>query len=162
MKTLYLLRHAKSSWSDASLSDFERPLNERGQKAAPLIGELMRERVLKFDVVLCSPAVRARETARLALEAAEIDAEVHFEPRIYEASVGELVEIVSEIDESVGAALLVGHNNALENLLAHLTGDARHMATATLARISLPLERWSEVHGARGTLDWFVRAKDLA
>lgn len=164
MKTLYLLRHAKSSWSDASLADFERPLNKRGLKEAPVVGRLMRERGVTLDLVLCSPAARARETARLALEAAGLETEVRLDARIYEASMKDLLTIIAEIDDGIENLLLVGHNYSLENLLGHLTGDAHRMPTAALARFSIAADKWSEIDegfGAR-TLDWLIRAKDFA
>ena len=74
MKTLFILRHAKSSWDNSALTDFERPLNERGRRDAPRMGRLMRERALRPDVILCSPAERTRQTAALARLALDIDA----------------------------------------------------------------------------------------
>ncbi|HVS20274.1 MAG TPA: histidine phosphatase family protein, partial [Pyrinomonadaceae bacterium] len=85
MKTLVLLRHAKSSWKDGSVKDFDRPLNQRGLKTAPLVGRLMRKRKLKPDLVLSSPAERARQTARLVIEAARLNVELRHDERIYEA-----------------------------------------------------------------------------
>ncbi|HKR02167.1 MAG TPA: histidine phosphatase family protein, partial [Pyrinomonadaceae bacterium] len=87
MKKLLLLRHAKSSWDDASLPDFERPLNERGRRAAPLMGEFMRRQKIRPDLVICSPARRTRETIARVLEAAGMTTEVRYDERIYEASV---------------------------------------------------------------------------
>lgn len=162
MKTLYLLRHAKSSWSDASLADFERPLNARGLKEAPVIGELMRARGVVLDLVLCSPATRARQTARLALEAAGIDSEVRFDARIYEASMKGLLDIIAEIDDGIERVLLVGHNYALEHLVVHFTGEPLSMPTAAFARFSVPFGKWSEINDGRLPLDWLVRAKDHA
>ncbi|MGH9902343.1 MAG: SixA phosphatase family protein [Pyrinomonadaceae bacterium] len=162
MKKLFLLRHAKSSWDDPGLADFDRPLNERGLKAAPRMGRLMRERKVKPDLVLCSPAERARQTAALALEAAGLKPELRYDERIYEATVGQLLEVVSGVGDEIEAALLVGHNYAIENLLAHLTDEAQHMPTAALACVSLPLEKWGEIHGAKGRLEWFVKPRELA
>lgn len=162
MKTLLLLRHAKSSWDDTSLSDFDRPLNERGKKAAPLVGEYLKTKAIKPGLVLCSPAVRARQTAELALEAAGIETEVRFDERIYDASVGQLMKIVSEIEDAAEVVMLVGHNYGIEQLLERLTGEARQMKTATLACVNLPVESWSEVGETRGSLELYVRPKDLA
>ena len=163
MKTLLLLRHAKSSWDDASLPDFERPLNKRGLRAAPRIGQFMRERQLRPDLVLCSPAQRARDTARLALEAGEIETPLRYEARIYEADVPTLLEIIRGIEEEHSEVMLVGHNPGLEELLAYLTGENHHMTTATLARIILDCEKWTDA-GERtsGRLELFVKARELA
>ena len=92
MKTLLLLRHAKSSWADPGQPDFERPLNERGRQTAPVIGRFLVQRMLKPDTVVCSPAERARETAALVLAAAELSPAVRYDARIYEASAPRLLE----------------------------------------------------------------------
>jgi phosphohistidine phosphatase len=162
MKTLYLLRHAKSSWDDASMADFDRPLNKRGLKDAPRVGELMRERGATLDLVLCSPAVRTRETARLALAAAGLTPEVRFEKRLYEASTEDLMKIISEIDESIERVMLVGHNSGMENLLSYLTKDDHHMPTSALARFTLHDWKWRDIYEGGLSLDWLIRPKDFA
>jgi phosphohistidine phosphatase len=144
MKTLYVLRHAKSDWNDASLTDFERPLNERGLNAARKMGCFLRQREIVPDLIISSPARRARETAQIVKEAAEIAAEIHFEPRIYEANVGELIEIVSQVENDCEKLLIVGHNPGFEQLVEILSGELQPMPTAALAEIELPIENWSE------------------
>jgi phosphohistidine phosphatase len=161
MKRLLLLRHAKSSWGDPALADFERPLNERGLRAAPLVGRFMREQKLRPDLVLSSPAERARETARLVAEAAGLAAPLRFDERIYEATAARLLEVVSQAEEGAQELLLVGHNPGLEDLLALLTGEARRMPTAALARILLNVEKWSKVREGSGRLEWHVKPKEL-
>ncbi|MGZ8842264.1 MAG: SixA phosphatase family protein [Pyrinomonadaceae bacterium] len=161
MKTLYLLRHAKSSWDDPNLSDFDRPLNKRGLTTAPKMGVLMRKRKLQPDLILSSPAARAKETTRLVSEAAGLKTEVRYEQGIYEASVDRLLKIVSQIDESVNSAMLVGHNPGFEELLAALTSESQRMSTAALACIELDVPGWSDVAAGRGKLEWFVKPKDL-
>jgi len=162
MKKLLLLRHAKSSWEDASLPDFERPLNERGLRAAPLIGEYIARHKLRPDLVLCSPAKRTRETTVLVLKAAGIEPELRYDERIYEASVTNLLEIISQLEEDKTEVMLVGHNPGFENLLERLTGQSVRMPTAALARIALDAERWSEAATGGGQLELFVKAKELA
>ncbi len=162
MKKLLLLRHAKSSWEDTSLPDFERPLNERGLRAAPLIGKFMREQKIRPDLVICSPAKRTRETIALVLEAAGIEPDVRYDERIYEASVASLLEIISQIEDDPQEVLLVGHNPGFENLLERLTGESIRMPTAALARIALNAEKWSEAALSGGQLESFVTAKELA
>lgn len=162
MKTLYLLRHAKSSWKDPSLQDFDRPLNGHGREAAPLVGQLIRQRRLGIDLVLCSPAARARQTAALVKDAAGLSAELLFDERIYEADVARLLEVVTQAAESAAALLLVGHNPGMEELLTFLTGEERRMPTAALACVSLDLEKWNKVRERAGHFEWLVRAKELA
>ena len=161
MKTLYLLRHAKSSWDEPGLPDFDRPLNKRGEKAAPLMGKVMRERKVRPDVVLCSPAKRTKQTAKLALKAAKSDLDVVFDERLYLASENQLRKVLSELDDLVEAVLLVGHNPDLEDLLEYLTGDCEGMVTGTLASLTLNIKHWSDSLEGNGKLDWLVKPKDL-
>jgi phosphohistidine phosphatase len=161
MKKLLLLRHAKSSWADASLPDFERPLNERGMRAAPLIGKFMRAEKIRPDMVICSPAKRARETIALVLEAAAIETELRYDERIYEATVARLFEVISQIEDK-REVLLVGHNPGFENLLESLTGQTERMPTAALARIALNSDNWDEAAAKGGHLECLVKAKELA
>ena len=144
MKTLYVLRHAKSDWNDVSLTDFERPLNERGVHAARKMGAFMQQRGIVPDLIISSPARRARETAQIVTDAVGIAAEIHFEPRIYEASVGDLMEIVSQAENDCETLLIVGHNPGFEQIVEILSGELQAMPTAALAEIELPIENWSE------------------
>ncbi|HEY0384629.1 MAG TPA: histidine phosphatase family protein [Pyrinomonadaceae bacterium] len=162
MKTLFLLRHAKSSWQNESLPDFERPLNERGRSAAPLIGKFMRQHKLRPDLILCSPAERARQTIALVSAAAAFKAELRYDERIYAASAARLFAVVSQIDESAGSVLLVGHNPGLEELLEALTGEVRHLPTAALAHMTLNVERWAGACEQTGELVRLVKPKELA
>jgi phosphohistidine phosphatase len=161
MKTLLLLRHAKSSWKDTSVRDFDRPLNQRGLKAAPAIGRLMRKRKLQPELVLSSPAERARQTTQLVLEAAGLKTEVRYDERIYEASAARLFEIVSQLDDEAEVVMMVGHNPGFEELLEALTGTGRSLSTAALACIELDIERWSKVRAGENQLAWLVRPKEL-
>ena len=162
MKTLYLLRHAKSSWKDAHLQDFDRPLNGRGREAAPLVGRFLRKRKLRVDLILSSPAARARQTATLVRESAGLSAELLFDERIYEADSARLLEVVTRAGETADALMLVGHNPGMEELLRLLTGEERQMRTATLACVALEVEKWSKVQEGAGRLEWLVRPKELA
>lgn len=162
MKTLYLMRHAKSSWKDSTLQDFDRPLNGRGREAAPLVGRLVRKRKLRVDLILSSPAARARQTAALVKESAGLDAELLYDERIYEADAARLVEVVAQAGESAEALLLVGHNPGMEELLTLLTGESRSMQTATLACISLDVEKWGKAREHSGRLEWLVRPEELS
>ena len=161
MKTLYLLRHAKSSWDDAKLADFDRPLNERGRTAAAFMGALMRSRGYVPDVILSSTAVRALQTTAIVSDAAKFEGKSLLEPQIYEASTGRLIQIVSEIADQYRSALLIGHNPGFESLAAWLTGSFESMPTAALAVITLKIERWSELDGSCGKLVEIVRPKEL-
>jgi phosphohistidine phosphatase len=161
MKTLLLLRHAKSSWKDDAVKDFDRPLNQRGLKAAPSVGRLMRKRKLEPDLVLSSPAERARQTTQLVLESAGLKTELRYDERIYEATGMRLFEIVAQIEDDANIAMLVGHNPGLEELIATLTGEAQDLPTAALACIELEIDKWSKLRVAAGRLEWLVKSKKL-
>ena len=161
MKTLLLLRHAKSSWKDNEARDFDRPLNQRGLKAAPAIGRLIRKRKLQPDLVVSSPAERARQTTQLVIEAAGLKTELRYDERIYEASVARLLGVVSELDDEAGMVILVGHNPGFAELLEVLTGEAHNMPTAALACLELNIEKWNKVRASAGRLEWLVKAKEL-
>ncbi len=161
MKDLLLLRHAKSSWDDKSLDDYDRPLNGRGERAAPQIGMIMRERQVVPDIVLCSPAKRTRQTARLALGAAQGDAEIIFDDRIYLAAGFTLMEVLSQLSRQCQVALLIGHNPGLEDLLESLTGSSYQMPTAALAFVRLEVKSWNNLCLGSGELLWLVKPKDI-
>jgi phosphohistidine phosphatase len=160
MKTLYILRHAKSNWDDPDLADFDRPLNHRGNSAAPFMGELMERRGLVPDVIFSSTAVRARETAELVKTGAEWDSGITFEERIYEASPQTLVQVAAAIDDGFESAMIVGHNPGIEGFIRFLTGKLERMPTAALAVIDLDVERWKQVEAGSGKLRKIIRPKD--
>ena len=161
MKTLFLMRHAKSSWDDPSLADFDRPLNERGIRNAPFMGELMRREGLVPDVIVSSPAMRARTTAELAKQAGNFTAGIVFDGRIYEASANALREVASGIDDSHASGMLVGHNPGMENFVRYLTGRVEPMPTSALAVIELDISRWADIAEDTGHLHNVFRPKEL-
>lgn len=161
MKRLYILRHAKSSWDDASLADFDRPLNDRGLESAPFMGRLMKERGLIPETVVSSPANRARSTAKLASEAAGTRSAILFDERIYEASPQTLADVLSEVDGKIDSAMIVGHNPGMEGLIRFLTGETAAMPTAALAIIDLEIDNWSDIGHGTGKLIEVLRPKEV-
>lgn len=169
MKTLTLLRHAKSTWDDPVARDFDRPLNKRGRRAAQAVGREMRAQGLSFDHVIASPAVRVKETLEGIADGYGGGLEPAFDQRVYLASPATLLDIVHEAADDTGILLLVGHNPGLEALALLLTADgdalraeiAVKYPTGTLAEISLPADRWREVEAGTGTLVRFIRPRDL-
>ena len=161
MKKLYLLRHAKSSWNDASLVDFERPLNDRGERTAPFMGKFMREKGFEPSIIISSPAMRAKQTATLVKDAAGFLCELRFDASIYEASPRTLLQIVSEIDDAHASAMLVGHNPGIESFVRLLTGDPEPMPTAALAVIDLNISVWDKIDEGCGQLRNIFRPKEL-
>src|SRR4030095_884547 len=161
MRTLYLLRHAKSSWKNDVWSEFERRLAGRGRKASETIGRFLKEKEITFDLVLCSPAVRARETTDLVLRSAKLRADVRYDERIYEATPGRLIDVISQIENEYKAVVLVGHNPGMAELLQVVTGQTEEFPTATLAKIVFKNSKWTEVATRKGTLEWVVRPRGL-
>jgi phosphohistidine phosphatase len=161
MKHLFLLRHAKSSWDDDSLDDFDRPLNSRGKSAAPLMGKVMKERKVAPDVILCSPAKRTKQTIKLVNETAKLKTGVTFNDAIYDASAADLRKLIRKQKKSVEGILLIGHNPGLEEFLELLTGKYERMPTAALVQINLNADDWSDIEDGANKLAWIVRPKDL-
>jgi phosphohistidine phosphatase len=158
---LFLLRHAKSSWEHSDLSDFDRPLNDRGLSAAPFMGRLMRERGFSPDLILSSPARRARDTASLVREAAAFPAEMRLDERIYEASPSTLLQVLKGIDDNFDNVMLVGHNPGMEALIRSLSGSTEAMPTAALACIELDISTWKEAAPNSGRLTEVIRPKQV-
>ena len=169
MKTLTLLRHAKSGWDDPVTRDFDRPLNRRGRRAARTVGAEMRKLGLAFDRVLASPARRVVETLE---EVAETfgPIEPEYEQRLYLATTETLIELLRATDESVERLLLVGHNPGMECLALALSGGSENALrgeielnypTGTLAEIALDVEGWWQVDGGCGKITRFIRPRDL-
>jgi phosphohistidine phosphatase len=170
MKTLTLLRHAKSGWDDPVARDFDRPLNPRGRRAAQTVGREMRAQELAFDRVLASPAVRVVETLEEIASGYGRALGPAFDQRLYLATADILLDLIRDTDDQVNSLLMVGHNPGLELLVLLLTregeGELRDQAeikypTATLAEITLPVERWRDVKERIGTLSRFIRPRDL-
>ena len=169
MKTLTLLRHAKSAWDDSVPRDFDRPINARGKRAAQRIGQAIADLGLAFDRTLASPAVRVRETLALVEAGAGRSFDASWDERIYLASATTLLDVVHGIDDDAAAALLIGHNPGLEDLLLMLTPGGSALRdeaevkypTATLATLTFDTPRWGGIAAERGTLTRFIRPRDL-
>ena len=145
MKRLLILRHAKSSWADSSISDWQRPLDERGRRDAPRAGQWLRERSLVPDVIITSDAVRARTTAEAVAEAAGYAQEIIVEPSLYRAKPTDLLTVLHGVRSEVRTVLVVGHNPGLEELVQQLTGEGHDLPTAALVHIAMAIAGWSEV-----------------
>jgi phosphohistidine phosphatase len=171
VKTLYLLRHAKSSWSDPSLPDADRPLSARGRTAATLMGRYCRNHRLAPDVVLCSTAARARETLAVFDAARGQSAPVRFQKSLYLAGPSRMLMALRALNDRYASALLVGHEPGIRHLALELAGDGAPLAmrrlgkkypTGALAVLTFPVDRWRAVEAGEGRLESFVRPRDLA
>ena len=162
MKTLYVFRHAKAERDSETGPDFDRPLAEQGWRDAELVGREMRARGLDVDGVLASPAKRAMETvAAFARGYGAVDPV--YEPGIYNAPVGRLLDIVSNADDSIERLLMVGHNPGFEELVRHLADEwlAEGLPTAGLVAIELSADRWSDVPQRTGRISARIAPRDL-
>lgn len=163
MKTLLLLRHGKSSWSDEALADHDRPLKKRGREAADRIGRLLSESELVPDHILTSSAARALETTQRVVGAAKWGGEPEVVPALYHAEPKSLAAIVSRVPNRVDRVLVVGHNPGLENWLTRLIGRMETFPTAALAQVELPINSWLDLSpDTRGTLKQLWRPKEMS
>jgi phosphohistidine phosphatase len=170
MKTLTLLRHAKSGWDDPVSRDFDRPLNPKGQRAAAMMGRHMRALGLEFDSVTASPALRVKETLVHVGTGYGGDLAPGWDQRLYLASAATLLDLVRELPDGAASALISGHNPGLEELVLLLVPDDRNPArddveikfpTASLAVIRFDVDSWEKVSPGKGELIRFVRPRDL-
>lgn len=161
MKTLMLLRHAKSSWDDASLRDFERPLAKRGKRDAPRIGEELKLRAPMPDIIISSPATRAKQTIEAVVQTSGIRSRLEFNESIYGASSAELMRLIGRLPDSINCALMVGHNPGFEELVSRLTGTDTVMPTAALACMEFQIDHWNDLEDGAGKLIWLLTPKNL-
>ena len=167
MKTLGLLRHAKSDWDDVSLRDFDRGLNGRGRRGAALMGSHIREHGVAWDLLLASPA----ERVKLTLEAARLNVPIEWQEHIYLADSDALVEVLRGVEGDPAAVMLVGHNPGLQELIFDLVPAERENAlfgevadkfpTAAFAVLELAIDRWADCGPGCGTLVHLSRPRDL-
>jgi phosphohistidine phosphatase len=148
MKTLLLLRHAKSSWKQPELNDHDRPLNKRGKKEAPKVGEYLKSNNLVPDQILSSTARRAQDTAQAVAEESGFDKPIELYQDLYMSEPSCYLDILHRLSDSSNRVLVVGHNPDLDELLTLLTDVTQHMTTAALAQIDLPISSWTELNEA--------------
>lgn len=161
MKTLYLVRHAKSSWDERGISDHDRKLNARGKRDAPKMGELLNSKNLHPDIIYSSSAERALTTAKIISEKLQHPVEnIVITNEIYEATTNDLINIITEIDDKNDSAMLVGHNPGL-TVLANLLSDKYidNLPTCAVTVVELNAESWKEVEPDCGKLIAFEYPK---
>ncbi len=146
MKTLLLMRHAKSSWKDTELSDIDRPLNKRGKKDAPFMGAVLEEKELIPQLILSSTAVRARQTAELVTAAFNFTGEIRYLDYFYLAEPAAYLRGLAGAPDDLERVMVIGHNPGLEGLLQILSGRIEALPTSTIAYLSLPVDSWRDLH----------------
>ena len=144
MKNLLLMRHAKSDWDDNRLSDFDRPLSERGEYDAPRMGRVLKYEDLVPDLILSSAAERARTTAELVADGCGYEKDILTTRELYMAYIDHYYEMVSALPDTLQTVLVVGHNPGIEAFLSKLIMSWQGMTTANIAQVSLPLDHWAD------------------
>jgi phosphohistidine phosphatase len=145
MKTLLLMRHAKSSWKDDSLDDHERPLNKRGQKSAPKMGRLIFEQNLLPDLILCSTAARARQTCQLVTKEWNRSVPTRFLDELYLCPSERYSALLRQVPDSCQRLLLIGHNPGLVEFLETAAGAVGKFPTGALALLTIDVANWSAI-----------------
>lgn len=168
MKRLFLLRHAKSSWDDPELEDHERPLASRGRQGAKRIAGYMSDKRFEPAIVLCSTAVRARQTLELVAPALPEQTEIEIEPSLYHAGGRELMTRLRRVRPDAPSVLLIGHNPAMQHLALIVASESEQMdpirkkfSTAALAALDVRIEDWRRLRPGGGILVDFVTPKRL-
>ncbi len=145
MKSILILRHAKSSWKDADVNDHDRPLNKRGKRDAPHMGELLQDKHLVPDFIISSTAKRAHSTAKAVAKAARYKGDITLNQSLYAAPPTAYIDVLHDLSNKYSRVLMVGHNPGLEQLVSMLSGEEHIMPTCSLAHIQLRINSWTEV-----------------
>ena len=163
MKTLYIARHAKSSWKHPELSDVERPLNKRGKRDAPYIGNLLKEKGVKPDLLISSPAVRAKKTATVIAEIIDYPkSRIKIDDSIYESSSSELINIIQRFNNKYKSVMMFGHNPGFTMLNNYLTDSyIDNIPTCGIVGIHFN-SSWKEINGDSGKAFFFIYPKLFA
>lgn len=164
MKTLILVRHAKSSWNDQTRRDIDRPLNERGRQDAPVMAGNLDKRGIHPQRILCSPALRTASTAEIFANHLSIPKElIHLERQIYLAGSAHLLQLIRQQDDNIDTVMLVGHNPALTDLFNELCKDTKldNMPTCCVAQLSLSVTQWSSLELGQAELTYIDYPKKI-
>jgi phosphohistidine phosphatase len=161
MKKIVLIRHAKSSWSSPSLSDIKRPLNERGKRDAPFMGSLLLDNHILPHIIYSSPAVRAISTAKIIAKKIKYPTKnIEIKNEIYEASVSDLLKIISLFDNQFNNIMMFGHNPGFSYLVNYLCNDFNNnLPTCGVAELEFDVNNWQEITANSGTLIKFEYPK---
>ncbi|MBE0643633.1 MAG: histidine phosphatase family protein [Bacteroidetes bacterium] len=161
MKTLYIVRHAKSSWDHAGLTDFERPLNTRGQHDAPMMGTVLKDLGARPELIRCSAANRALTTARFLAESLAYPPEsIDIDASLYGAGPLEILSVVHNLPEDVQEVMLVGHNPTMHMVANRMGGfQADNLPTCGIVCIDFNVESWEEVTVSPGTIRYYEYPK---
>ncbi|WP_448697318.1 SixA phosphatase family protein [Mucilaginibacter sp. AW1-3] len=160
MKKLMLVRHAKSGWDIPDLTDFERPLNPRGEETAPEMAQRLQQKGIVPQFIVSSPAERAKATARIFAETFKL-AEPEYHTAIYEASSSTLLSVVSSLPDEYDFIALFGHNPGISDLVYYLTGKMYDMPTCAVVVIHFDGVSWQLISGSTGTIEYYDYPKNV-
>jgi phosphohistidine phosphatase len=156
------MRHAKSSWKDESLADHERPLKKRGKKDSKLIAKVIKKKDLIPDLILCSSAVRTKETVEVLADVLDYDGEIIYSDELYMGEPQDFVNALKDLDEKYETVLIVGHNPGLEAYLQIIDGEIEAVPTGGLGYLVLVLDDWKDISlDTMGDLIGFWKPKEL-
>ncbi|AYJ80069.1 phosphohistidine phosphatase [Aliarcobacter cryaerophilus ATCC 43158] len=160
MKELILIRHSKSSWDNPFLEDFDRPLNKRGEKNAPFIAKILKQKGLTPDLIISSPSKRTKQTLDFFLKEFDFKNEIIFEESIYEAPFENLLKVIKNIDDRYKTIFLFGHNPGLNDLVAFLLGSfEENIPTSGVLKINFDIKKWENIKEKIGILEFFIYPK---
>lgn len=161
MKKLYIIRHAKSSWDEVGLKDFDRPLNHRGIADAPKMGERLKAKGVKPDMILASSAVRAKKTIKAIAKKVKFKNKIIFKRKIYEASLSTLHKMIKKVNEKNSTLFLCGHNFELNMLAEKYVGFDENLPTCGIVEIEFNCKNWKDINKKNARLISFDYPKKM-
>jgi len=159
MKKLYLIRHAKSSWEDTTLDDFERPLNKKGKKDAPLMGKLLDTKNITADIIISSPSKRTKQTVKLINQQLQFPLEIIYDDNLYETTVNGLEKVIKNIDNKYESIYLFGHNPSLNSFVEKYINIGENIPTCGIVGIEFDSDIWSKISPKKAKLLFFEYPK---
>jgi phosphohistidine phosphatase len=159
MKKLVLIRHSKSSWKNLELNDFDRPLNKRGKKNAPFMAQKLKDYSISPDIILSSSARRAKTTAKVFKDVFKFDKKITYNQNIYDASLEDLINIISNIDNTLDTVFLIGHNPSLNMLCSKLVNFYENIPTTGIVVLQSDIKNWKKLENNNISIKSFIYPK---
>ncbi len=161
MKSLYLIRHAKSSWDNPGLNDLERPLNKRGKEAAPMMGKLLNKLGVRSDLIITSPAKRAKSTAKLiALETGFPESDILSSKLLYMADVNDFIKVIKNIGDKINELMIFSHNYGITDFANYISdSNIENIPTCGAVKIDFEFDSWNKIKKEKGKLVFFEYPK---
>lgn len=161
MKKIYLIRHAKSSWSDFSLADFDRPLNKRGKKNAPFMGKILKKKNVSPDIILSSSAKRAKKTIKAISKELGCKDKIIFDKNLYACSTQYILNTVVELDNKIETIFIVGHNPELNMFVERFVDFNQNIPTCGIVELEFNCQKWKDINTLNVNLKSFIYPKQF-